>query len=300
MNLSLMKRYFVVSLLAISILAYDQVYMQQNRHHNTNRHKKMIEKNNNNKLKLDPSVKYMMNPQSREPIETFREYIKWLNERAIDDLYFCSSIYNSKNDTNQLWILRNKKCLNLTDTRLNFYQAYELCKSQPYSYHYLISRREVEQLNLKRNSHKFGMDIFNTYFKLLLAENYKNKVKGKIQNAKVSLWLNDDYFQSQECELSDFAPVVHFDEKDCKNGCFDCVPRNSTPGFYSICAKSCSWKVPYNSFCNTMEINEFQLNKNLYFQRDQLVYVCQGNLTCNDYNCECPKEQNLYSKYYCK
>ena len=288
------------------MLAYnmDFTFQDHRHHHQTMKKIKKVKRSKNITVKpkffIDLSKTHS---QLLDPYEHFRDHLQRLNERFLDDLYFCSSIYkdNSKDNVRkQLWILRNKKCLNFSDTRFNFYKAFELCKVQPYSYNYMVSKSEILFLLNNKDDDRIGIDIYQAYFKLLIAEKFKTKNKKQATNTKVTLWLNDDYLMSQECELHDYAPVIHVDDTNCKNGCFECLPRNSTPGFYAICAKNCNWKVPYNSFCNTMNINEYQLNKNLYFQTDHLIYVCQGNLTCKNYNCECKNGQNYYSKNYCK
>ena len=283
MNISFfVAQYFLLVILVLSNIAYDLKrrklhIVDEHRHHNYNNKMKNSKQHNKmiyNKPKFDfDSSKKSFN-QVISPMKHFRDHLQRLNEKVFDDLYFCSSIFKgdvNTSDVKQLWILRNKKCLNFSDTKLDFFQAFEICKNQPYSQNYLISKSEIVQLIKNKNNLQNGIDIYQTYFKLLIAENYRNRGQDKRENKnetrKVSIWLNDDYLMSQECEARDYAPVIHIDEKNCEYGCFECVPRNATSVFYSICSKSCNWKVPYHSFCNTMKINEFVLNKNLYYQR---------------------------------
>ena len=279
MNISVFNQLFMYLIfLVISINAYNSNNkhhkFDEHHHHHTNTKTKSNKRNKitNNKPKFDFDVSKSPT-QLPSPMKHFRDHLQRLNEKIVDDLYFCSSVYKDEliaNSSKQLWILRNKKCLNFSDTRLDFFQAFELCKNQPYSYNYLISKSEIVRLLQNKNNHQIGIDIYQAYFKLLIAENYKNKSQvtrdSKNQTKTVSLWLNDDYLISQECENNGHAPVIHINEKDCEFGCFECIPR-TTPGFYSICSKACNWKVPYQSFCNTMEIDKFKLNKNLYYQQ---------------------------------
>jgi hypothetical protein len=276
MNISVYNQLFIIIILIISIITNDinkkHGKFDEHRHHRTNNIKR--NKITNNKLKFDFDITKSSTTQLPSPMKHFRDHLQRLNEKLFDNLYFCSSIYKDEliaNSSKQLWILRNKKCLNLSDTRHDFFQAFQLCKNQPYSYNYLISKSEIIRLIENKNNHQIGLDIYQAYFKLLIAENYKNKSQdkrdSKNQTKTVSLWLNDDYLMSHECENRDYAPVIHINEKECEFGCFECVHRNAKPGFYSICSKACNWKVPYHSFCNTMEIDKFKLNKNLYYQQ---------------------------------
>jgi hypothetical protein len=216
--------------------------------------------------------------------ELFLENLKWLNNRFIDPMYFCSSalIKSDKSSNNSslfYWILRNKKCMNFSDTKLNFYEALNTCKRNTYysANSHLIHRKEVEHLQSNRLNQNAGLDILQIY----------GKLNGK---QEFTLWLEDNLYADFYCQSKDMAPIVRFNSDKCQKGCFECESRNKTRHFYA-CVKNVDYKVPVNSYCNTNNLSAYEIknNNNLYFQAGEQVYVCQGELKCVNFVCKCLK-----------
>jgi hypothetical protein len=221
----------------------------------------------------------------------FLNNIRLFNKNHNDPKYFCSTNSVIKPD---FWILRNKKCYNFSDQILSYGDAFNSCKSNPYSYTYLIHRNELQYLQDNHKNELVGVDFFQIYSKLL--ENIPKKtnftqsrmnttisayaIKPKIE---FSIWLNDNFYNRYsdfECDKAKgYVALVKFDKLKCRNGCFSCVSKNSKSNLaYFVCVKSCEWKVSAESFCNTQNLSNYFIENNLYFQADQQSYVCQGKI----------------------
>lgn len=326
--------------------------------------------------------------------DDFFKHLKYLTSRFVDYKFFCSSEINLKSQyaildddddldsnrrnltvhelnkrkqssftkslrTTNIWVLRNKKCMNFSDVTLTFNEANSVCVRNNYKVTRMLHRNEMKFLLKNGKDHYKGIDIYALYAKLnrvrrvkqqptsLRKKSNKNKKlrqksalrrtsskrklvlmdqrkkrrreneeeqpdendenggrnrnKNDQQNCdddenvqqqqqqlvqEFNVWLNDDnYLTGDECLSKSHAPVVRFNQRECRNGCFECALRNATRAYF-VCVKNCDWKVPYNSFCNTMNRNDLYLYENLYYQRDELIYLCQGQLECIDYACK--------------
>ncbi|CAF0793310.1 unnamed protein product [Brachionus calyciflorus] len=209
--------------------------------------------------------------------ENFRKYARNLSNRNssdIDNLYYCSS-YSKKNPID--WILRHKKCYNFGHREENYSNSYNTCSKIPYaSINHLIHKNEFDVL-------KKEINFYDLYINL-------NKMSFKV-------WLADNEHADHICSNKSYAPIVKYDNYTCRNGCMDCVPR-SNKAFY-ICVKNCDWKVPFNSFCNTMNISDYYIDRNLYYKGSDQIYVCQGDLKCIDYTCLCENKKKFIHRYKC-
>ncbi len=219
----------------------------------------------------------------------FFNNIRLFNKNSNDPKYFCSTNSISKPD---YWILRNKKCYNFSDRVLSYGDAFKVCKSNPYSYTYLIHRNELNYLQDNMKNELIGVDFFQVYSKLFEStprKTYSNESRMNTTSAyamkpkiEFSIWLNDNYFNKYdfECDKTKgYVALVKFDKLKCRNGCFSCVSKNSKSNMaYFVCVKSCDWKVSYESFCNTQNLSNYFIENNLYFQADQQSYICQGNI----------------------
>lgn len=352
--------------------------------------------------------------------DDFFKHLKYLTSRFVDYKFFCSSEINLKSQyailddaslvgvnrsqtvhelnsnrhrggkqqsftkslrTTNVWVLRNKKCMNFSDSRLNFNEANSVCVRNNYKVTRMLHRNEMKFLVKNGKDHYKGIDIYALYAKLNRVRRVKqqqqqqtslrkksnnrekklrrksalanrrtvkkvssrrrlvsdvlltkkkmrrqnepdeeeeaptddeDKKKERNQNCddedgeengqlvqEFHIWLNDDnYLTGDECLTKNHAPVVRFNQRECRNGCYECALRNTTLAYF-VCVKNCDWKVPYNSFCNTMNRNDFYLYENLYYQRDELIYLCQGQLECVDYACKCPELKRLRKSHFC-
>jgi hypothetical protein len=250
----------------------------------------------------------MSNVTSTNNRDAFLENLKSLNNLFIDPLYFCSSalipsksLQNGNTSTANIfyyWILRNKKCMNFSDTKLNFYEALRVCKRNNYysSNSHLIHRKEIEYLYSNRRNHTVGLDILQIYSKLnrkqikrLVKHTIRNtNLKNTNPNEDITIWLEDNHYADFTCNSKDLAPIVRYNNHKCQNGCFECEKRNSSIHYY-ICVKGVNYKVPLNSYCNTNDLSQYEIknSNNLYFQASNQIYLCQGDLQCFDYVCKC-------------
>lgn len=249
--------------------------------------------------------------------DAFLDNLKSLNNLFIDPLYFCSSalipkaksIQNGNTSTANIfyyWILRNKKCMNFSDTKLNFYEALRVCKRNNYysSNSHLIHRKEIEYLYTNRRNNTIGLDVLQIYSKLnkkqlkrlankLTIRNVNSKNTPQL-NEDITIWLDDNHYADFTCNSKDLAPIMRLNNQNCQNGCFECAKRNSTLHYY-ICVKGVNYKVPLNSYCNTNDLSLYEIknNNNLYYQANNQIYICQGDLRCVDYVCKCkPNRKN--------
>lgn len=211
--------------------------------------------------------------------EKFLLQLKSIMTNIRDDNYYCTShlMNYSSHDLNNYWVLRNKKCLIFNDARISFWQAEKNCRKIPYSSRtYQIHKDELDSLLAYRNNSMKGIDLSQLY------ENLNNK------NHEFGIWLNDNDYT--KCSNASFGPVYKFDRLNCKNGCFECQSKIANANYF-ICSKPCEWRVDLNSFCNTMNKKGFLIEENLYYQRDQQIYVCKGELICDDFSCKCPQNK---------
>lgn len=213
--------------------------------------------------------------------QNFIKQIHALNQnlnKDLNDLYFCSSHINHTSPIK--WILRNKKCISLVDRELDYSHSFKNCADIPFAYTRLMHKNEFVSLQNQ------GIDFFKLYSSL-----DKNR-------SKISIWLIDTEFTDHSCLNRTFAPIVQFDDFKCKNGCFDCASRKDSSAYF-VCVKSCDWKVPFDSYCNTMRVGDFELGSNLYFQDNKQIYVCQGDLKCIDFKCKCELRKRLFNRKKC-
>lgn len=198
-----------------------------------------------------------------------------------DDFYYCTShLSRSNQQSNAInWILRNKKCFYSVDKELSFMKSFRYCADIPYASSRLMHKNEFQVIK----NHINFYDLFYA---------------SKNSSTDFSIWLVDNEYADHFCSNKSYAPIVRFNNFTCRDGCFDCASRKDTNAFF-VCVKFCGWKVPVNSFCNTMNLNEFKLNANLYLEKDHQIYVCQGDLKCIDYNCQCEHPKKLINKIKC-
>jgi hypothetical protein len=231
----------------------------------------------------------------------FRHELKTINEYYVDPTQFCASPYNKTNHKQHLWVLRNKKCMNFSDSVMPFEEASNLCRDNLYSSTRLLHRNEIEVLIKDYHSNQtLGINFYNLYSKLTTPSYYQNKyddVKSTFYSTTPSIWLFDNNYFYNECGTKDLAPVMTFNSDKCISGCYKCV--NRTENHFSVCVKTSDFKVPYYSFCNTMDMKNYYLNDNLYYQTDIQTYVCQGSLKCVDYSCQCPIGTKIQIPYTC-
>ena len=218
----------------------------------------------------------------------FFNNLRLFNKNFNDEKYFCSTNSISHPD---YWILRNKKCFNFSDRAVSYVDAFNVCKSNPYSYTYLMHRNELEYLQENHKNELVGVDFFQAYSRLLDASPKRAKLNESKMNTtsayaikpkiEFSIWLNDNFFNKYDFECDKkrgYVGVAKFDKFKCRNGCLSCVLKNDKLNTaYFICVKSCEWKVSYESFCNTQNLSNFFIENNLYYQANQQTYICQGN-----------------------
>ena len=201
-----------------------------------------------------------------------------------------------------------------------------MCASNPYAQTRLLHRYEIEHLLSNRLNNATGLDIYTLYTRLLATTplvRRKAAMRRKHRRSEfsvsanmapvatsrsyqISFWLmgiNRDGYAAQstdlECTEKDTAPYVKIDDKECALGCYGCAPKKKTRLFFA-CVKPCEWKVSYNSFCNSMNTEaEFMVDKNLYHQSNDQVYVCQGQMKCIDYGCACAPRKPPRKGLYC-
>ncbi len=243
------------------------------------------------------------------------EYFNSLNRNSTNAKYFCTSLMRNNSSTLDYWHLRNKKCFNFSTDSLDFYQASSVCNKKPYNYARLIHRNQLEFLIKNRLDSTRGLDVFEIYHNLLFKQskqslapkNASNRMNTAVMTTtktdekfKFSLWLDDNEFAGFACQSDKYAPIVRFDQFECRNGCYECALRRQTKAMFA-CVKFCEWKVPFNSYCNSNQYNQTrQINSNLFLiQNAEQIYVCQGELKCIDYNCKCPVNKKLVDEFYC-
>lgn len=242
----------------------------------------------------------------------FFDNIRRFYKNSNDEKYFCSTSSIAKPD---YWVLRNKKCYNFSDRAVSYMSAFNVCKSNPYSYTYLIHRNELDYLQDNHKNELVGVDFFQIYSKLLETKTKRSSFN-ETKNSTISpyaikpkvhtsfhIWLNDNFFNRYdfECDKSKgYVGIVKFDKHKCRNGCFSCVLKNDRLNLaYFICVKSCEWKVGFDSFCNTQDLSKYFIENNLYYQTDQQAYICQGDLSCIDFSCKCHSKKKLINNYRC-
>ncbi|RNA40707.1 hypothetical protein BpHYR1_037125 [Brachionus plicatilis] len=196
----------------------------------------------------------------------------FISQNLPDLLYYCSSHLNQKPVN---WILRHKKCYNFEQIEANYPSSLKLCSTTPFSsINHLLHKNEFDVL-------KKEIDFY---------ELYPNQSEFRI-------WLADNEYADHLCSNKSFAPIVQFNGSSCRTGCLGCALR-SEKAFYT-CVKNSEWKVPFNSYCNTMNLSQYQLGANLFYQTNEQIYVCQGDLKCIESSCLCEPNKNFINSYHC-
>lgn len=196
----------------------------------------------------------------------------YISQTSPDFLYYCSSHLNQKPVN---WILRHKKCYNFEQIETNYSSSLKICSSTPFSsINHLLHKNEFDVLKKDINFYEL----------------YPN-------HSEFRIWLADNEYADHFCSNKSFAPIIQFNRSSCQMGCFSCVLR-TTRAFYA-CVKNSEWKVPFNSYCNTMNISQYQLGPNLFYQTNNQIYVCQGNLKCIENSCLCEPNKKFINHYHC-
>ena len=197
---------------------------------------------------------------------------RFISQNSPNLLYFCSSHLNQKPVN---WMLRHKKCYNFEQIQSNYSSSLKICSTTPFSsINHLLHKNEFDVLKKDIN----------------FSELYPNQSEFRI-------WLADNEYADHLCSNKSFAPIIEFNRSNCRKGCFSCVKR--TAKAYFICVKNSEWKVPFNSYCNTMNISQYDLGSNRFYQSSEQIYVCQGDLKCIENTCLCEPGKKFIDNYYC-